>query len=76
MAIAAATAPGRKMPSHRSADGKQSQAEPSAASIRLNAEHPFLSCTQSQLCLALSILKSKPVDVTIRGMLNCSLDAK
>jgi hypothetical protein len=66
MAIVAATAPG----------SKQVQAEKSAASISIEAEHPLFSCTQSQLCLALTILKSKPADTNARGMLKYPLDTR
>ena len=76
MAIVAATAPGSKRPSHRSIGGQQSQAERPAANGPPEAEHPFLPFTQSQICLALSILRSKPADSNIRGMLSYSLDTR
>jgi hypothetical protein len=76
MAIVAATVPGNKLPLHRSIGGKQSQAERPVANGPLEAERHFLPFTQSQLCLALSIQRSKPADANIRGMLNYSLDTR
>jgi hypothetical protein len=70
MAIVAATAPGGKLPSHRFMGGKQSQAERPATNVPLEAEHHFPPFTQSQLCLALSIQRSKLADTSTRGMLN------
>ncbi len=67
MAIAADTTPGRKLPSHSSIGGKQGQEERATASVSIETEHPFLFCTQSQLCLALNIMKSKPADINTRG---------
>jgi hypothetical protein len=67
MAVVPATDPGSKLPSHRSIGGKQSQAERSAVNVTLDAKHHSLPFTQSQLCLALSILRSKPADANTRG---------